>query len=184
MVENTPSFVEVLDAHRQWMVSNGFLDGSKSFVFVCCGDWDLKTMLPQQCQISNCHKPRYFDRWINIKIPFGKQYGVKKTGMAGMLELLQIPLEGRHHSGIDDSRNIIKIVRRLIEDGAVLDVTTTSAESPAAKQLRKLEDKLIEIRSKLQDSAYLKNAKPSVIDASRKRASELEIEIAKLRKTA
>lgn len=31
--------------------------------------------------------------------------------MVGMLEYLNIPLEGRHHSGIDDTRNIAKIGR-------------------------------------------------------------------------
>lgn len=37
--------------------------------------------------------------------------------MVGMLEYLGIKLEGRHHSGIDDTKNIAKILLRIISDG-------------------------------------------------------------------
>ena len=33
--------------------------------------------------------------------------------MVGMLEYLGLQLEGRHHSGIDDSRNIARILAKL-----------------------------------------------------------------------
>ena len=38
----------------------------------------------------------------------------KPVGMAGMLKTLKIKLEGRHHSGIDDCKNIAKIVLNLM----------------------------------------------------------------------
>ena len=34
-----------------------------------------------------------------------------------MLELCNIKLEGRHHSGIDDSKNIAACAIRLLEEG-------------------------------------------------------------------
>lgn len=37
--------------------------------------------------------------------------------MEGMLNFLKLKLEGRHHSGIDDARNISKIILKLIDDG-------------------------------------------------------------------
>lgn len=37
----------------------------------------------------------------------------KPVGMAGMLKAMKTDLEGRHHSGIDDCKNIAKIVERL-----------------------------------------------------------------------
>lgn len=40
--------------------------------------------------------------------------------MAGMLKNLKLELKGRHHSGLDDCRNITQIVKRLIQDGAIL----------------------------------------------------------------
>ena len=35
--------------------------------------------------------------------------------MAEMLDLLELPLDGRHHSGIDDAKNIAKIAKSLLE---------------------------------------------------------------------
>jgi len=32
-----------------------------------------------------------------------------------MLELLNLPLEGRHHSGIDDTKNLTRVVQTLLE---------------------------------------------------------------------
>ena len=44
--------------------------------------------------------------------------------MAGSLErmLMQLDLEfeGRPHSGIDDTRNIVRILKRLVQDGCEL----------------------------------------------------------------
>jgi inhibitor of KinA sporulation pathway (predicted exonuclease) len=37
--------------------------------------------------------------------------------MTDMLDKLNIPLEGRHHSGIDDSKNTAKIMIKMIQDG-------------------------------------------------------------------
>ena len=63
------------------------------------------------------------ERVINIKKDFQKKYGYKNAkGMAKMLGALRISLEGRHHSGIDDSGNILKIAKRMVDDGWVPEV--------------------------------------------------------------
>lgn len=36
--------------------------------------------------------------------------------MVGMLEGLNLKLDGTHHSGIDDSKNIAKIAHSLVND--------------------------------------------------------------------
>lgn len=41
--------------------------------------------------------------------------------MPNMLDYLKIPLTGRHHSGIDDTCNIAKIMLKMIEDGHTSD---------------------------------------------------------------
>jgi hypothetical protein len=38
-----------------------------NFIFVTCGDWDLRTMLPGQCKSFNLNRADYFNKWINIK---------------------------------------------------------------------------------------------------------------------
>jgi len=96
------------------------------FCFVTCGDWDLKTMLPTQFNGLGWDKtkiPAPFRKWINIKALFNSFYKTnKKTsirGMTDMLTRLGLPLEGRHHSGIDDSRNISAIAIKMLKDGCV-----------------------------------------------------------------
>ena len=62
-------------------------------------------------------------RVINIKMAFRKKYGYKNAkGMAEMLGALNMDLEGRHHSGIDDCGNILRIVKRMVDDGWVPEV--------------------------------------------------------------
>jgi inhibitor of KinA sporulation pathway (predicted exonuclease) len=45
-------------------------------------------------------------------------------GMDKMLDYLKLPLDGHHHSGIDDCRNIAKICRALMERKRV-DITVS-----------------------------------------------------------
>ena len=62
-------------------------------------------------------------RLINIKTAFQEQYGYKHPkGMAKMLGALKMNLEGRHHSGIDDCGNILRIARKMLDDGWVPEV--------------------------------------------------------------
>lgn len=83
-------------------------------------------MLPQQLardavkNLGNSYVPLepLYDRWINIKRRFRKHYKDRNSrGMDGMLRRLGMTLEGKHHSGIDDCRNIAKIVQRMQKDG-------------------------------------------------------------------
>lgn len=98
--------------------------------FLTCGDWDLRTMLPAQCRLLGLPVPPPFAAWCNIKHPFRDWaaaqpggVGLGRLGMAGMLEFLGLPLVGRHHSGLDDARNIAAIAWALIQRGVVLDRT-------------------------------------------------------------
>ena len=103
-------------------------DCMNTYAFLTCGDWDLKTMLPKQLGLvgsvsgldSSGQLVPPYNRWINVKQPFLQQLKLRRNiGMAGMLQKLKLDLEGRHHSGIDDCRNILRIVERLIDEGWV-----------------------------------------------------------------
>ena len=50
-------------------------------------------------------------------------------GMAQMLAELDLELEGHHHSGIDDCRNLARIVARMASDGCVLTANGKTRES-------------------------------------------------------
>jgi inhibitor of KinA sporulation pathway (predicted exonuclease) len=61
--------------------------------------------------------PKYLKQYINIKKYFVKimKWKERSRGMMEMLEVLNIKHEGKHHSGIDDVRNICSICIQLIK---------------------------------------------------------------------
>ena len=115
MVIGQPTLPDVLQQFHKWMFKNGLLDPTVNSCFVTCGDWDLKTMLPGQCKYFKIPIHNYFRRWVNIKRLFQRVTGQRAAGMPGMLKALGLELEGRHHSGIDDSKNIARILAKLAE---------------------------------------------------------------------
>jgi ERI1 exoribonuclease 3 len=125
--KNPIKFETALTKVDEWLLKNDLQFSKnpkgKSFAFITCGNWDIKTQIPNQCQISEISIPDHFGSWINIKEVYNKFYKKSITGMAGMLGQLHIKLKGTHHSGIDDVMNISTIVTRMIDDGAVFDIT-------------------------------------------------------------
>ena len=121
----------VWNRFEDFMRRHGLLDpdGMNTYSFVTCGDWDLKTMLPQQLRQVNAghgldehgEVTAPYNQWINLKIPFithvlGIEIPRKiKVGIRGMLKQLELELIGRHHSGIDDTRNILREIEKMRE---------------------------------------------------------------------
>ncbi|KAL8576532.1 hypothetical protein ACOMHN_003090 [Nucella lapillus] len=124
MVDHQPHIEETMQKFHEWMVAE-VLDQNASFTCITCGDWDLKTMLPSQSRYFHIANQPYFKRWINIKKAFADMTGVFPKGMMPMLQKLQIPHIGRHHSGIDDCRNIAAILKGMLERGHVFTNTTS-----------------------------------------------------------
>ena len=113
MVIGQPKLPEVLKLLDDWMKAERLLEEGVTICFVTCGDWDLKTGLPTQCTYQKIDYPEYLRKWVNIKDIFMKLTGTKGFSMKTMLKDLHLELEGRHHSGIDDSKNIAKILKTL-----------------------------------------------------------------------
>jgi hypothetical protein len=55
--------------------------------------------------------PSFMKEWINIKTAYARHYQKRRppAGMKNMLAELEIPLEGHHHYGLHDCRNIAKV---------------------------------------------------------------------------
>ena len=132
-VDGAPTFPEALARHQAWLAGHGLLPGEDRFAFVTCGDWDLATLFPGQCAAAGIdlgRLPRAYRRWINVKPVFSSTGRRAKTlGMVSMLTALGLELEGRHHRGIDDCRNIARIVVALATLGARFDITSKVAAS-------------------------------------------------------
>ncbi len=122
MVTNQPTLDVVLKNFDTWMTNENLLQSKIKSIFVTCGDWDLYTMLPSQCDYFKFPRAQYFNHWINIKKSFHKAVGkYANSGMMGMLKELNIHHTGRHHSGIDDCKNIAEILKALAQRGYVLE---------------------------------------------------------------
>ncbi|KAH9944065.1 exonuclease RNase T and DNA polymerase III [Epithele typhae] len=137
-VDSSETFPPVWKRFLEFLREHGVLEHPEAATFLTCGDWDLKTMLPQQLRSSDLPMdwpepgkvgaavvtgaasglPPPFDRWINIKKEYRELYGLRSAqGMDKMLRHAGMKLEGRHHSGIDDCKNILRLVQRMRADG-------------------------------------------------------------------
>jgi len=76
----------------------------------------MSRFLYMQCLSSDIAYPNWAKKWVNIRKVFCNAYGVR-AGVSTMLEVLGLAFEGHLHSGIDDTRNIARILAQLISDG-------------------------------------------------------------------
>jgi inhibitor of KinA sporulation pathway (predicted exonuclease) len=89
---------------------------------VSWGDYDRK-MFERNCRDYDCKYP-FGPRHLNLKNCFTLFHGLaKEPGLDAALEHLRMPLEGTHHRGIDDAKNIAKIFINTIKQfrGAALE---------------------------------------------------------------
>ncbi len=76
------------------------------------GEYDLR-QLRSDCDRHRLAWPREFERHLNLKKAFAAWRGIRPCGMAQALRILGLPLEGTHHRGVDDARNIANIARLM-----------------------------------------------------------------------
>jgi inhibitor of KinA sporulation pathway (predicted exonuclease) len=94
---------------------------SSNRVFVSWGDYDRK-MFQKNCDDYNVPYP-FGPRHLNLKNCFALMYGLdRELGMDRALEHIKMKLNGTHHRGIDDARNIANILiytLKKFRDGAI-----------------------------------------------------------------
>jgi len=82
---------------------------AQSRAWASFGAYDLK-QFQRQCSALNKGYP-FGPSHMNVKTLFAlKKKLSHEQGMAGALNILDIPLEGTHHRGVDDAKNIAKIL--------------------------------------------------------------------------
>lgn len=135
-VDGGVSFPAALKAHVKWLIACGLDPGNprapgKSFTFVTCGDWDLKSMLPRnmrllekitgkRLKLHSCYR-----QWMNIKTLYWRYFKPGRgRGMVAMLQHAGLSLEGRHHSGIDDCVNTARILIQMLKQRVPCGTTT------------------------------------------------------------
>jgi inhibitor of KinA sporulation pathway (predicted exonuclease) len=102
---NAPSFRAAMENMRQWM---GTFEDS---LFCSWGDYD-RNQFHQDCDYHRVAYP-FRPGHLNLKAEFARTLGQRKRGITDALRHLGLRFEGSHHRGLDDARNIARIVRRV-----------------------------------------------------------------------
>ena len=119
MLPPTFHLPNALQQYQKWYQQNQFSE--ENVCIVTCGDFDLKC-LKRECEYKGMEVPSTLQKYINIKEVYELFSGIKKKNlsMVAMLNDSKIELEGKHHSGIDDSRNIAKILQHVLENQFII----------------------------------------------------------------
>lgn len=102
-VDEAPLFNDFIASFKSWLYQY------HSFVFCSWGDYDLN-QLRQDC---NYHKAPYpvSSSHINVKRLMTEQQKLaKKPGLGEAIRLAGLEFSGTHHRGIDDARNIARLL--------------------------------------------------------------------------
>lgn len=129
-VDNASEFAVVLDHFEDWMESWG-LGSTHTFSVVTDGPWDIFRFLSKQCELSSVPFPRWARRWVNMRKVYCNFYDCKRCNLEQMLRNLGLQFEGRPHCGLDDSKNIARIVCHLLEDGCCIKPNEAYGGSPS-----------------------------------------------------
>lgn len=106
-VDTAPTFPEAIPQFKEW------IDFYAENIFCSWGNYDKKQFI-QDCEFHNLIYP-FGSEHRNIKKEFSLYLGdqKKRFGMAQALDYLGIELQGTHHRGIDDARNIAAIYKYM-----------------------------------------------------------------------
>jgi 3'-5' exoribonuclease 1 len=93
-----------------WTVFPEFVEwiGEEPFILCSWGGYDL-TQFRIDCRRHRLEFPVTFERHLNLKKEFARLLSVKVCGMERALAHAGLPLQGTHHRGIDDARNIARL---------------------------------------------------------------------------
>jgi len=94
-------------------------DGARTYVLASDGG-DLESFLHRECIRKRYPIPAWSLSYLDVRELFAEHFQMKKQGIVAMLDKFEMGFEGREHAGIDDARNIARILVELAKDGAPL----------------------------------------------------------------
>lgn len=105
-VDQAPTFPAALEELCHRMIGEGVL-------FCSWGDFD-RHQFRYNCEYHGIAYP-FGKEHLNLKRAFSEAQGTKRRlGMAQALRRVGLPLEGTHHRGIDDARNIVRLLPYVV----------------------------------------------------------------------
>ncbi|KAF9593933.1 hypothetical protein IFM89_026176 [Coptis chinensis] len=111
LVERGVPLSEALLMHDKWLEDKGIKH--TNFAVVTWSNWDCRVMLESECRFKRIRKPPYFNRWINLRVPFNEVFGGVRCNLKEAVQLAGLAWEGRAHCGLDDARNTARLIAKL-----------------------------------------------------------------------
>lgn len=106
-VDAAPLFPKALEELVAWV-------DAEEVVFCSWGEYDGR-QIEVDCRRHDIPVPEIVRDRVNLKRMFADQESRKPCGMRQALRILGLELEGAHHRGLDDARNIARIAIRVLE---------------------------------------------------------------------
>lgn len=105
MVDAAPTFAEAIDALNHWLGQP-----AESFIWCSWGNYD-RLHMQSQCQQMGASATVLNFPHLNLKRLWRLSTGQrKKTGLASALAYHELRFEGQPHRGVDDARNIVRLL--------------------------------------------------------------------------
>jgi len=128
VVDSAQTIEDTLKKVHDWLVEKKLLfceyeealtttNHDIQFLFATDGKWDFKKFLIPELQRKHIRIPYYYTHVLDVRKAQALFYGQKQASLAKALNQLDMQFEGNEHCGLDDSRNITRILAKMIRDG-------------------------------------------------------------------
>ena len=107
-VSSAPLFPESLQLFQDWIASFG------EEYYLCSWGYYDKSQFKKDCQLHEL-PTAWLKNHISIKHQYAKVHNIAPIGMRTALRREGFRLDGTHHRGIDDARNITKVFKANFE---------------------------------------------------------------------
>ncbi|XP_019449320.1 PREDICTED: 3'-5' exoribonuclease 1-like isoform X1 [Lupinus angustifolius] len=120
-VDRGVTLSEALLRHDKWLEKKGIKNCN--FAVVTWSDWDCRVMLESECRFKKIRKPPYFNRWINLRVPFREVFGAVRCNLKEAVQIAGLAWQGRAHCGLDDAKNTARLLALLMHKGFKFSIT-------------------------------------------------------------
>jgi ERI1 exoribonuclease 2 len=132
-VDRGVTLSEALLRHDKWLEKKGIKNAN--FAVVTWSNWDCRVMLESECRFKKIRKPPYFNRWINLRIPFSEVFGDVRCNLKEAVERAGLAWQGRAHCGLDDAKNTARLLALLMHKGFKFSITNSIMWQAAERSL-------------------------------------------------
>ncbi|XP_057807920.1 uncharacterized protein LOC131022453 [Salvia miltiorrhiza] len=122
-VDRGVPLTEALLRHDKWLEMKGIKN--TNFAVVTWSNWDCRVMLESECRYKKIRKPPYFNRWINLRVPFHEVFGGDRCNLKQAVEKAGLTWQGRAHCGLDDATNTAHLLSLIMHKGFRFSITNS-----------------------------------------------------------